>query len=70
MHMFFAPGQTANLFSTVTLVHTLWVVGLCDDFNKEIEAKPTRKTAVTYFILNEIEHPHAKRANKKGKKIP
>ena len=43
-------------------------VGLYGDFKREIEAKPTGKTAVTYFIMNGIEQPHAKRTNKKGKK--
>ena len=43
------------------------MVGLYGDFKQEIEAKPTGKTAVTYFIMNGIEQPHAKRTNKKGK---
>ena len=47
--MFLAPEQTANLFPTVTLVHTLRTVGLPGDFTREIEAKPTGKTAVTTF---------------------
>ena len=52
MHVFLAPEQTANLFPTVTLVHTLRTVGLYGDFKREIEAKLTGKTAVTYFIMN------------------
>ena len=44
------------------------MVGLYGDFKQEIEAKPTGKTAVTYFIMNGIEQPHAKRTDKKGKK--
>ena len=43
-------------------------VSLYGDFNREIEAKPTGKTAVTFFIVNGIEQPHAKRTNKKGEK--
>ena len=43
-------------------------VGLYGDFKREIEAKPTGKTAVTYFIMNGIEQSHAKRTNKEGKK--
>ena len=66
--MFLAPEQTANLCPTVTLVHTLWTVGLYGDFKRENRGKPTGKTAVTYFIMNGIEQPHAKRTNKKGKK--
>ena len=42
--------------------------GLYGDCKREIEAKPTGKAAVIYFIVNGIEHIHAKRANKKGKK--
>ena len=66
--MFLAPEQTANLFQTVTLAHTLCTVGLYGDFKREIEAKPTGKTAGTYFIMNGIEQSHAKYTNKKGKK--
>ena len=69
MQMFSVPEQTANLFPTIALVHTLRTVGLDGDFKREIEAKPTGKTAVTYFIMNGIEQPQAKRTNKKGKKI-
>ena len=66
--MFLEPEQTADVFPTVTLVHTLGTVGLYGDFKREIEAKPTCKTAVRYFIMNGIEQPHAKRTNKEGKK--
>ena len=66
--MFLVPEQTTNLFPTVTLVHTLRTVGLYGDFKREIEAKPTGKTGITYFIMNGIEQPHANRTNKKGKK--
>ena len=38
------------------------------DFKREIEATPTGKTAVTYFVMNVIDQPHAKRTNKKKKK--
>ena len=38
------------------------------DFKREIEAKPTGKTAVTYFIMNGIEQPHANARTKKEKK--
>ena len=38
------------------------------DFKREIEAEPTGKTAVTYFIMNGIEQPHAKAQTKKEKK--
>ena len=41
--------------------------GLYGDCKREIEAKPTGKAAVIYFIVNGIEHLHAKRTNEKGK---
>ena len=59
--MFLAPEQTATLFPTSTLVRTLRTLGFDDDFKRDIESKPTGKTAVTYFIMNGIEQPHAKR---------
>ena len=62
--MIFAPEQTTNLFSTVTLEHTLRTVGLCGDFKREIVAKLTAKTAVTYFIMNGIEQPHEQKRKK------
>ena len=63
MQMFSVPEQTANLFPTIALVHTLRTVGLDGDFKREIEAKPTGKTAVTYFIMNGIEQPQNARTN-------
>ena len=33
-----------------------------------IEATPTCKAAVSYFIMDGIQHPHAKRMNKEGEK--
>ena len=68
MHMFLAPEQTANLFPTVTLVHALRTVVFYGDFKREVKAKPAGKTAVTDFIINGIEQPHAKRTNERGKK--
>ena len=62
--MLLAPEQTANLFPTITLrlVHIyLYLLPferlVCSygDFKREIVAKPTGKTAVTYFIMNGIE---------------
>ena len=67
MRTWLAPEQTANLFPTVSLVHTLRTVGLYCDLKREIEAKPTGKAAVTYLIMNGLEQPHAKRTNKNGK---
>ena len=48
-YVFLAPEQTANLFPTVTLVHILRTVGSFRDFTREIEAKPTGKTALITF---------------------
>ena len=44
------------------------MIGLYGDLKREIEAKPTGKTAVTYLIMNGIEQTHAKRTKKKEKK--
>ena len=38
------------------------------DLKREIEAKPTGKTAVTYFLTSLIEQPHAKMHEQKRKK--
>ena len=67
--MFLAPEQTANLFPTITLVQTYYPLN--GWFVRRFQARnrgKTGKAAVTYFIMNGIEQPHAKRTNKKGKK--
>ena len=51
--MFLEPEQTADVFPTVTLVHTLGTVGLYGDFKREIEAKPTGKNWV-YLFYHEL----------------